>query len=138
MVSVMNEYVNKIHLTAGDVTKGILNAALQDIDDIDRSNILVKSNRYIVDIKLKEYSVERAVAIMNLFMERTRYHYSAYFIRFNEGNMVRYRYATCKEDREGFYCDVIIAQESYKKMSCHLCNALEYTLYKRQLILYGY
>ena len=109
MVSVMNEYLNKIHLTAGDVTKGILNTALQDLDDIERHSILVKSNRYIVDIKLKQYSVEKAVTIMNYFMEQTRYHYSAYFIRFNEGSMVRYRYATCKEDREGFYCDVIIA-----------------------------
>ena len=109
MVSVMNEYVSKIQLSADDVTKGILHAALQDIDNIAKLNILVKSNRYIVDIKLKEYSVENAVVVMNILMERTRFHYSAYFIRFNEGNMVRYRYATCKENREGFYCDVIIA-----------------------------
>lgn len=109
MVSVMNEYVSKIQLSADDVTKGILHAAIHEIPNIDKESILVKSNRYIVDMKLKEYSVENAVAVMNTFMERTRYHYSAYFIRFNEGNMVRYRYATCKENREGFYCDVIIA-----------------------------
>ncbi len=109
MVSVMNDYVSKIHLTAGDVTKGILKAALQDMDEVARDSILVKSNRYIVDVKLKQYSIEKAVTVMNTFMERTRFHYSAYYIRYNEGNMVRYRYATCKEDREGFYCDVIIA-----------------------------
>ena len=109
MVSVMNEYVSKIHLSADDITKGILHTAIQEISNIAKENILVKSNRYIVDIKLKEYSVENAVSVMNIFMEQTRYHYSAYFIRFNEGNMVRYRYATCKENREGFYCDVIIA-----------------------------
>lgn len=109
MVSVMNEYVSKIQLSAGDVTKGILHAAIQGMENIEKANILIKSNRYIVDIKLKEYSVEEAVTVMNAFMERTRFHYSAYFVRFNEGNMVRYRYATCKENREGFYCDVIIA-----------------------------
>lgn len=109
MVSVMNEYVSKIKLLADDVTKSILGAVLIEQPNIDKSSIIIKSNRYIVDIKLKEYSVEQAVRIMNHFMEGTRYHYSAYFIRFNEGNMLRYRYATCKENREGFYCDVIIS-----------------------------
>lgn len=108
MVSVMNDYVSKIHLSADDITKGIMHAALQDIEDIDNNNIIVKSNRYIVDIKLKEYTIEKAVAVMNAFMERSRFHYSSFFVRFNEGNMVRYRYATCKENREGYYCDVII------------------------------
>ena len=125
MVSVMNEYVSKIQLSADDVTKGILHAALQNIDNITKQNILVKSNRYIVDIKLKEYSVENAVAVMNTLMERTRFHYSAYFIRFNEGNMVRYRYATCKEDREGFYCDVIIAQNRITNLHIIISMALE-------------
>ncbi|MDE6760894.1 MAG: hypothetical protein K2J90_09490, partial [Lachnospiraceae bacterium] len=97
MVSVMNEYVSKITLLTNDVTKSILGAVLLDQPNVEKSNILIKSNRYIVDIKLKDFSVDEAIQIMNHFMEGTRYHYSAYFIRFNEGNMVRYRYATCKE-----------------------------------------
>lgn len=109
MVSVMNDYVAKIKLLSDDVTKGILNVSLADHSNVEKNSVLIKSNRYIVDIKLKDFSVENAVTIMNLFMERTRYHYSAYFIRFNEGSLVRYRYATCKENREGFYCDVVIS-----------------------------
>ena len=57
---------------------------------------------------LEQYNVEDAIDVMNYFMEHSRYHYSSYYVRFNEGNMVRYRYASCKENREGFYCDVVI------------------------------
>lgn len=108
MVSIMNDYIAKIKLLSDDVTKSILNVSLTEQSYIEKSNVLIKSNRYIVDIQLKEFSVENAVTVMNFFMEKTRYHYSAYYIRFNEGNLVRYRYATCKENREGFYCDVVI------------------------------
>lgn len=108
MVSIMNDYVSKIHLQSDDMTKNILGAALFDLDGIQEKSIIIKSNRYIVDIKLETFSIEDATTVMNHFMERTRYHYSAYFVRFNEGNMVRYRYASCKENREGFYCDVMI------------------------------
>lgn len=108
MVSIMNDYVSKIHLQSDDMTKNILGAALFDLDVIQEKSIIIKSNRYIVDIKLESFSIEDATTVMNHFMERTRYHYSAYFVRFNEGNMVRYRYASCKENREGFYCDVMI------------------------------
>lgn len=109
MVSTMNDYVAKIKLLSDDVTKSILKVALDEQLTIKSSNVLIKSNRYIVDVKLKEFSVENAVVVMNLFMEKTRYHYSAYFIRFNEGTLVRYRYATCRENKEGFYCDVVIS-----------------------------
>lgn len=108
MVSIMNEYVAKIQLQSDDMTKNLLNAALLDYPDIIEKSIILKGNRYIVDIKLSFYSVESAIAVMNHFMERSRYHYSSYFVRFNEGSMVRYRYASCKENREGFYCDVMI------------------------------
>ena len=108
MLTVMNDYVSKIHLLADDMTKNLLGSALIEQEEIEQSNILIKANRYIVDIKLKEYSMELATVVMNHFMECTRYHYSAYFVRFNEGDRVRYRYASCKENREGFYCDVVI------------------------------
>lgn len=108
MVSVMNDYVAKLQLLSDDMTKNLLGAALFEQSNIKEKSIILKGNRYIVDIRLESYSVESAITIMNHFMERTRYHYSAYFVRFNEGNMLRYRYASCKENREGFYCDVMI------------------------------
>lgn len=108
MVSVMNDYVAKIQLQSNDMTKNLLGAALLEQANIKEKSIIIKGNRYIVDVQLENYSVESAIAVMNAFMEHTRYHYSSYFVRFNEGNMVRYRYASCKENREGFYCDVMI------------------------------
>ena len=108
MVAIMNDYIAKIRLSADDVTKGILKVPLMEMDEVIENTILVKSNRFVVDIRLKHFSVKTAVKIMNYFMEKTRFHYSAYYIRFNEGDMVRYRYASCKESKEGFYCDVVI------------------------------
>ncbi|MBE5923836.1 MAG: hypothetical protein E7271_05110 [Lachnospiraceae bacterium] len=108
MVSLINEYVSKIELKTDDMTKAIFSAALSNIDNIKSSSVIIKSNHYIVDIKLNEYDIDKSLAVANLFMERTRYHYSAYYIRFNEGDRVRYRYASCKENKEGFYCDIVI------------------------------
>ena len=108
MVNVMNEYISKINLSTDEVTRGILKVPLSGQKDLLENTILIKSNRYIVDIRMKHFAVDAAVSIMNHFMENTRYHYSAFYIRFNEGNMVRYRYATCRENRDGFYCDVVI------------------------------
>ena len=119
MVSVMNDYVSKINLTSDPLTQGILQTSLDEcLEDsylskegiiIEKSTITIRNNRFIVDIHLKNFSVESAVDIINYFMEKTRYHYSAFFIRFNEGSRVRYRYASCKENKEGFYCDIIIS-----------------------------
>lgn len=108
MISIMNDYVAKILLQSDDMTKNLLNAALLECENIRDKSIILKGNRYIVDIQLKQYNVEDAIDVMNYFMEHSRYHYSSYYVRFNEGNMVRYRYASCKENREGFYCDVVI------------------------------
>lgn len=104
----MNEYVANIQLLSDDMTKNLLNAALLDCTEIEEKSIILKGNRYIVDIKLVLYDVQKAISVMNHFMELSRYHYSSYYVRFNEGNMVRYRYASCKENKEGFYCDVMI------------------------------
>lgn len=108
MLSVMNDYVSKIRLTTNEITKGILNSSLAEHPNVNDCKIQIKANRYIVDIKLKVFSIEKATAVMNFFMEHTGYHYSSFYLRFNEGNMVRYRFASCKEDKEGFYCDVVI------------------------------
>ncbi len=108
MVSIMNEYVANIQLLSDDMTKNLLNVALLDCTEIEEKSIILKGNRYIVDIKLGSFDVQKAILVMNRFMEHSRYHYSSYYVRFNEGNMVRYRYASCKENKEGFYCDVMI------------------------------
>lgn len=107
MVSILNQYVSNIELIYDDITKNIILAALKDNSDVDTATVLIKNNKFIVDIHLKEFTIEHATSTMNRFMDRTRFPYSAFFIRYNEGNQVRYRYATCKENKQGFYCDVV-------------------------------
>lgn len=109
MVSIMNNYVSEINLSADVMTQGILNTALTEYSEINNSSVLIKSNRFIVDIHLHKFSIEDAAIIANDFMKKTGYHYSSFYIRFNEGNRVRYRYASCKENKEGFYCDIVIS-----------------------------
>lgn len=109
MVSIMNDYVSKIILTANAMLQGVLQTALNEQENVDNSSIIIKSNRFIVDVHLTEFSIENAVKAADVFMEKTEFHYSAFYIRFNEGSRVRYRYASCKEDKEGFYCDIVIS-----------------------------
>ncbi len=107
MVSILNQYVSNIELIYDDITKNIILAALKDNSDVDTVTVLIKNNKFIVDIHLKEFTIEHVTSTMNRLMDRTRFPYSAFFIRYNEGNQVRYRYATCKENKQGFYCDVV-------------------------------
>jgi len=109
MVSIMNNYVAQINLSANVLTQGIFKTALNEQNEIDNSSVVIKGNRFIVDIHLKNFSVEIAAKVAEKLFESTRYYYSAFFIRFNEGSRVRYRYASCKENKEGFYCDVVIS-----------------------------
>lgn len=107
MVSILNQYVSNIELIYDDITKNIILAALKDNSDVDTVTVLIKNNKFIVDIHLKEFTIEHVTSTMNRLMDRTRFPYSAFFIRYNERNQVRYRYATCKENKQGFYCDVV-------------------------------
>lgn len=104
----MNQYINQIHLICDDITKHILQSSIANEDNLEKLSIIVNANKFLVDIQLRSFDVEKASQIMNTFVNKTHYSYSAYYTRFNEGNQVRYRYATCKENREGFYCDIII------------------------------
>lgn len=109
MVSILNNYVSEIKLSADVLTQGILKTALNEHDEIENSSVMIKSNRFIVDVHLYKFSVEAAAKLANAFMEETGYYYSSFYVRFNEGNRVRYRYASCKENKEGFYCDIVIS-----------------------------
>lgn len=109
MITFMNQYISKITLMSDDLTKNLLIAALKNNEIITSISVIVRNHKFIVDIKLKNFSVENVTTAMNIFMERTRYPYSSLYVRLNEGNRIRYRYASCKEDKEGFYCDVVIS-----------------------------
>ena len=109
MITLMNQYVSQIKLISDDITKNLLIAALQNNQNVDHISVIVRNFKFVVDIKLIDYSIENVTNTVNEFMVQTRYPYSAYYLRFNEGNQIRYRYASCKENKDGFYCDIVIS-----------------------------
>ncbi|MGN0436452.1 MAG: hypothetical protein ACI4D8_07480 [Wujia sp.] len=109
MFKVINEYMNKINLQVNDRIYRMLGDYLSQEVSIAKYTITVNFMRYNIDIRLKNYSVEEATKVFNRFNESVSYPYSSLHIRFNEGKCVRYRYVTCKEDRNGFYCDILLS-----------------------------
>lgn len=109
MINVINEYISKISLQSDDITKNLLIAAIDSDKEIVKSNVFNKAKGFVVDIKVDDFSVDLSTTIMNKFMCKTKYPYSSMVVRFNEGSLVRFKYASCKENREGFACDVIIS-----------------------------
>lgn len=108
MFRVINEYLGKVNLQANDEIYNRIIGVLKDNKDIKSTSVTVNFQRYMVDIKLKKYSVDNAVEIFKLFNQNVSYSYSSLYVRFNEGKCVRYRYVTSKEDKSAFYCDIII------------------------------
>lgn len=109
MFKVINEYMNKINLQVSDVIYKRLVDFLSHEEGIVKYTITVNFMRYNIDIRLENYSVEETTRIFNRFNESISYPYSSLHVRFNEGKCVRYRYITCKEDRNGFYCDILLS-----------------------------
>lgn len=109
MFRVINEYLGKVNLQANDEIYKMISDCLDDCKDIKNHTVTVNFQRYMVDIKLKKYSVEEAVKVFNYFNNKISYDYSSMHVRFNEGKCVRYRYITSKEDKNAFYCDIIIS-----------------------------
>lgn len=109
MYRVINKYMENINLIANDDIYNRLMNFLKTAQDIKKYSVTVSFNRYVVDIKLENYSVERAADIFQLFSAKVSYAYSSMHLRFNEGKCVRYRYITCMENKKGFYCDIIFS-----------------------------
>lgn len=111
MITFMNQYVAKINLISDDLTKNLLIAALKMNDNVSDYSVIVRNHKFIVDIKLNIYTVEYVTKVMDGFVSETHYPYSSFYLRFNEGKQIRYRYASCKEDKEGFYCDIVFSEQ---------------------------
>ncbi|MBQ8412455.1 MAG: hypothetical protein IJX12_02470 [Lachnospiraceae bacterium] len=109
MYRVINEYLNKIDLQDNEDIYKKLYSCGKDIPGVGECTVTVHFKRYIVDIRLKKYSVDKAAKVFNQFNEEVSYPYSSMYVRFNEGSCVRYRYITSKEDKKGFYCDIVIS-----------------------------
>lgn len=109
MINLMNQYISNINLKADDMSKQIFITAVKNQDNVQDISVIIRNNKYIVDIKLVTFSEDKVIQMMNCFMESTRYAYSSFYLRFNEGNQIRYRYASLKENKDGFYCDVVFS-----------------------------
>lgn len=109
MYKIINQYMEHVSLQADDAIYNRLTEFLRNISGIKKYSVNVNFKRYVINIKMEDYSVERAVELFNLFNAEISYPYSAMHIRFNEETCVRYRYITCRENREGFYCDIVIS-----------------------------
>ena len=110
MFRAINEYLAKLNIVTDDELLKEMNDYLEKQKTIDHFSINVNYNRYIVDIRLKKYTVKSADSLFRKCVQHTAYPYSHITVRYNEDNRVRYRYATCKENKTGVYMDVIISQ----------------------------
>ncbi|MBR3833588.1 MAG: hypothetical protein IKJ73_04675 [Lachnospiraceae bacterium] len=109
MYKVINEYTSKVNLQANDEIYNKIYSFLKDITEIKKLSISVSFNRYVLDIKLHNYSVDLASEIFNMINSNISYTYSSLFVRFNEGKCVRYRYITSNENKDAIYCDIIFS-----------------------------
>lgn len=109
MYRIINKYMEYVSLQADDKIYNRLTDFLKNTSDIKKYSVTVNFKRYMVDIKMENFSVENAAELFDLFNSQISYPYSAMHVRFNEGKCVRYRYITCKENREGFYCDIVLS-----------------------------
>ncbi len=111
MFRVMNDYMKEMKLHVSDTFYNAMRSFLEQNEMVASFCITVNYNRYIVDIKLKKYSIETARAVYQELTDTIAYPYSEFSVRYNEGSAVRYRYATCAENKEGYYCDIVFGPE---------------------------
>lgn len=107
MFRVINEYMTKVKLKSDEQIKLTIENFLRECPDIKSYTVMVNFNQYIVDIRLKEYDIEKVNEVFGCFNKEVSYDYSSLYIRYNEGKCVRYRYITSKENKEAFYCDIL-------------------------------
>ena len=107
MFRVFNEYLKYIQLSTAPEIECAFNHYLADCKGIKSSCVTIHYNRCVVDIKLNKFGLEQAEKHFQKMTTAVGYPYSQMFVRFNEGNVIRYRYASCKENKVGFFCDVV-------------------------------
>ena len=108
MFRVINEYMSKLNINTDDEIFEKVEAFFKD-EEVKSHSVNISFNRYIVDIHLVDYSIDIADGMFRRFVDATAYPYSHITVRYNEKNRVRYRYVTCKENKNGVYMDVIIS-----------------------------
>lgn len=108
MYRIINEYMAMINLKVDQPIYLKISDYLKKNTVVSKYAVTVNVNRFIVDITINDFSVLNAVEAFNQFNNTISYPYSSMHVRFNEERCVRYRYLTCNERKDGFYCDIII------------------------------
>ena len=76
MFRAINEYLAKLNIVTDDELLKEMNDYLEKQKTIDHFSINVNYNRYIVDIRLKKYTVKSADSLFRKFVQHTAYPYS--------------------------------------------------------------
>ena len=109
MFRAVNDYLAKLNIVTDPSLYDAMEDFLKKTKTVVDYSININYNRYIVDIKLDKYSISRADKFFRRFEAAVAYPYSNISVRYNEVNRVRYRFATCREDKTGVYMDIIIS-----------------------------
>ncbi|MBO4863014.1 MAG: hypothetical protein J5517_01475 [Eubacterium sp.] len=111
MFRVVNEYISKLNISTDPEIYEKMETFLKSKAQVTGFSINVNYNRYIVDVKLKKYTVAIADKLYRSFEAAVCYPYSHISVRYNEENRVRYRLVTCREDKRGVYMDIIFSEK---------------------------
>lgn len=109
MFRIFNDYIKSIQLSTTPEIECAFNHYLADCKGIQSYCVTIHYNRLVVDIKLNKFSIEQAQKQFIKLSDAVSYPYSQMHVRFNEGSVIRYRYASCQENKVGFYCDVVFS-----------------------------
>lgn len=109
MYRVMNDFLAHMEVTENPVFQNKLYTILSKIPEIRVFHINMTGNYYTADIRLKHFSMEEADRIFRILEAEIFFSYASMYVRYNEGDRVRYRAATCAEDKKGVYADLIFS-----------------------------
>lgn len=107
MYKIINEYMSKINMLANEEITNRISDCLKEHESVRNFTLSVNFNHYILDIRIKDYTVEHVANVFADMQNSIAYPYSALYVRFNEGQCVRYRFITSKENKDGYYCDIV-------------------------------
>ena len=105
----MNDYLARVRVEIDERFSQKMDLFLADRPEIVKYCINVNYNKYVVDVHLKKFSVELADQMFCMLATEIAYPYSHMSLRYNEGNVVRYRFVTCNEEKRAFYMDLILS-----------------------------
>ena len=109
MFRIINQYLANVNIATNAEIRTKMDIFLQDRVDLTKYCINENFNKYIVDIRMNEYTVDNADRLFRDFATYISFAYSAMHVRYNEGARVRYRFVTSKEDKTAVYMDVVIS-----------------------------